>query len=65
MFIHITLAGRKFSSGALPTMHSIYIYTDVYLGLNFFPNSCIRIYIFGELRMATMVKVFDGVEVEK
>ena len=41
MFIHITLAGSKFSSGTLPTMHLIYVYTDIYQGLKIFANSCI------------------------
>ena len=36
MFIHIyTLVGSKFSSGTLPTMHSIYVYTDIYKGSKF------------------------------
>ena len=33
--------GSKFSSGTLPTMHSIYLYTDMYQGLKLFANSCI------------------------
>ena len=41
----ITLAGSKFSSGTLPTMHSIYVYTDIYQGLQIFANSYIYIYI--------------------
>ena len=41
MFIQITLAESKFSSGTLPTMHSIYLYTDVYQGLNCFANTFI------------------------
>ena len=45
MFILITLAGSKFSRGTLPTMHSIYLYTAIYQGLNIFANSCIYIYI--------------------
>ena len=45
MFIHITLAGSKFSSRTLPTMHSIYLYTDIYQGLNVFANSCTYIYV--------------------
>ena len=43
MFIYITLAGSTFSSGTLPTMHSIYVYTDIYQGLNIFANSYIYI----------------------
>ena len=46
MFIHITLAGSKCSSGTLPTMHSIYVYTNVYQGLKIFANGCIYIYIY-------------------
>ena len=45
MFIHITLVGSKFSSGTLPIMHSIYLYTDIYEGLKSFANSCVYIYI--------------------
>ena len=45
MFIHIILVGSKFSSGALPIMHSIYLYTDIYQGLKTFASSCIYIYI--------------------
>ena len=44
MFIQITLAGSKFSCGTLPTMHSIYVYTDIYQGLKIFANSYIYIY---------------------
>ena len=40
--MHITLAGSKFSSGTLPTMHSIYVYTDIYQGLNIFANIYIK-----------------------
>ena len=29
----------------LPTMHSIYLYSDIYQGLKSFVNSCIYIYI--------------------
>ena len=43
MFIYITLAGSKFSRGTLPTMHSIYVYTDIYQGLKFLANSYIYI----------------------
>ena len=50
MFIHITLAGSKVSSGTLPTMHSIlymYIYTDIYQGLNiFYKQLHVHIYIY-------------------
>ena len=47
MFIHITLAGRKFSSGTLPTMHSIYSYTDIYQGLiQHFWQTAVHIYIY-------------------
>ena len=46
MFIHITLAGSRFSSGTLPTMHLIYVYyTDIHQGLKIFANSCIYIYM--------------------
>ena len=41
MFIQINLAGSEFSRGTLPTMHSIYVYTDIYQGLKFFANSYI------------------------
>ena len=27
-------------------MHSIYVYTDIYLGLKFFANSCIYVFVF-------------------
>ena len=43
--MHITLAGSKFSSGTLPTMHSMYLYIDIYQGLKSFANSYIYIYI--------------------
>ena len=46
MFIHITLVGSKFSSATLPTVHSIYVYTDIYDGLKIFANSCIYMYIY-------------------
>ena len=38
--------GSKFSGGALPTMHLIYVYTDIYQRLKIFANSCIYIYIY-------------------
>ena len=34
----------KFYSGTLPTMHSIYVYTDIYQGLKIF-QTAIYIYI--------------------
>ena len=43
VFIHITLAGSKFSSGTFSTMPSLYLYTDIYQGLTFFVNSCIYV----------------------
>ena len=47
MFIQISLPGNKFSSGTLPTMHWIFLYTDIYIkGSIFFANSCIYIYIY-------------------
>ena len=45
MFIHITLAGSTFSSGTLPTMHPICLYTDIYQGLKIFANSRILQYM--------------------
>ena len=41
MFIQITLAGSKFSSGTLSTMHLIYVYTELYV--------CMYMYIFNSL----------------
>ena len=35
--------GSKFSSGTIPTMHSRYLYTDIYQGLKIFGNSYIYI----------------------
>ena len=54
MFIQIILAGSKFYSGTLPTMHSIYVYTDIYQGLKIFANSCIYIYIYGHVTSADL-----------
>ena len=34
--------GSKFSSETLPTMHSIYLYTDIYQGLKICTNSCMH-----------------------
>ena len=44
MFIHITLAGSKFSSATLPTMHSIYLY--ILINIYQFANSCIYLLIY-------------------
>ena len=38
MFIQITLAGSKFSSGTLSTMHLIYVYTELYV--------CMYVYVY-------------------
>ena len=38
----------KFYSGTLPTMHSIYVHTDMYQGLKSFANSYIYILLQGK-----------------
>ena len=48
--MHITLAGSKFSSGTLPTMHSIYVYSDI----------CICIYLLNAALHLPLSSVLGG-----
>ena len=63
MFIHITLAGSKFSSGFLPIMHStcIYLYTDVYQGLKIvFMYVCTYMYVMYIVCMYVCMYVYSS-----
>ena len=65
MFIQITLPGSKFSSATLPTMHSIYLYTDGYQGLKSFANSRIYIYIYPYSLYIICIYIFPFSQVNK
>ena len=56
--MHITLAGNKFSSGTLPTMHSIYEYTDIYQGLKILANSYIYIAVCKHFEPNSYISVY-------